>query len=343
VFPRSGATASPVGGTRAPTRSRERPISVPRAVITGGAGFLGSHLCERLLRDGYEVLCLDNFLTGTPNNVEHLLGNDRFRLLKVDVTDWIHISGPVDAVLHFASPASPADYLQLPIQTLKVGSVGTFHAVGLAQEKGARFLLASTSEVYGDPQVHPQPETYWGHVNPVGPRGVYDEAKRFAEAMTVAYRDHREVDAAIVRIFNTFGPRMRPDDGRAIPTFISQALRGEPITVAGDGSQTRSVCYVDDLVDGIVRLLQSDLPGPVNIGNPHEFSVLELAELIRDLASSSSSIEFVALPQDDPLVRRPDITVATRDLGWTPQVDVEDGLRRTIDWFRTHPDLVGIS
>jgi dTDP-glucose 4,6-dehydratase len=312
-------------------------------VITGGAGFLGSHLCERLLRDGYEVLCLDNFLTGTPNNIEHLLGNDRFRLLKVDVTDWIHISGPVDVVLHFASPASPADYLQLPIQTLKVGSVGTFHAVGLAQEKGARFLLASTSEVYGDPQVHPQPETYWGHVNPVGPRGVYDEAKRFAEAMTVAYRDHREVNAAIVRIFNTFGPRMRPDDGRAIPTFISQALRGEPITVAGDGSQTRSVCYVDDLVDGIVRLLESDLPGPVNIGNPHEFSVLQLAELIRELAGSSSSIEFVALPQDDPLVRRPDITVATRDLGWTPQVDVEDGLRRTIDWFRTHPDLVGIS
>jgi dTDP-glucose 4,6-dehydratase len=312
-------------------------------VITGGAGFLGSHLCERLLRDGYEVLCLDNFLTGTPNNVEHLLGNDRFRLLKVDVTDWIHISGPVDVVLHFASPASPADYLQLPIQTLKVGSVGTFHAVGLAQEKGARFLLASTSEVYGDPQVHPQPETYWGHVNPVGPRGVYDEAKRFAEAMTVAYRDHREVDAAIVRIFNTFGPRMRPDDGRAIPTFISQALRGEPITVAGDGSQTRSVCYVDDLIEGIVRLLQSDLPGPVNIGNPHEFSVLQLAELIRDLAGSTSSIEFVALPQDDPLVRRPDITVATRDLGWLPQVDVEAGLRRTIDWFRTHPDLVGIS
>jgi dTDP-glucose 4,6-dehydratase len=312
-------------------------------VITGGAGFLGSHLSERLLRDGYEVLCLDNFLTGTPNNVEHLLGDDRFRLLKVDVTDWIHISGPVDAVLHFASPASPADYLQLPIQTLKVGSVGTFHAVGLAQEKGARFLLASTSEVYGDPQVHPQPETYWGHVNPVGPRGVYDEAKRFAEAMTVAYRDHREVDAAIVRIFNTFGPRMRPDDGRAIPTFISQALRGEPITVAGDGTQTRSVCYVDDLVDGVVRLLQSDLPGPINIGNPHEFSVLELAELIRELAGSSSSIEFVALPQDDPLVRRPDITVATRDLGWTPQVDVEDGLRRTINWFRTHPDLVGIS
>jgi len=320
-----------------------RATQPPRAVITGGAGFLGSHLCERLLRDGYEVLCLDNFLTGTPNNVEHLLGDDRFRLLKVDVTDWIHISGPVDAVLHFASPASPADYLQLPIQTLKVGSVGTFHAVGLAQEKGARFLLASTSEVYGDPQVHPQPETYWGHVNPVGPRGVYDEAKRFAEAMTVAYRDYREVDAAIVRIFNTFGPRMRPDDGRAIPTFISQALRGEPITVAGDGSQTRSVCYVDDLVEGIVRLLHSNLPGPINIGNPHEFSVLQLAELIRDLAGSSSSIEFIALPQDDPLVRRPDISVATRDLNWVPEVDVEDGLRRTIEWFRTHPDLVGIS
>jgi dTDP-glucose 4,6-dehydratase len=312
-------------------------------VITGGAGFLGSHLCERLLLEGYEVLCLDNFSTGTPDNVEHLLGDDRFRLLKVDVTDWIHISGEVNAVLHFASPASPADYLQLPIQTLKVGSVGTFHAVGLAQEKGARFVLASTSEVYGDPQVHPQPETYWGHVNPVGPRGVYDEAKRFAEAMTVAYRDHRDVDAAIVRIFNTFGPRMRPDDGRAIPTFICQALRGQPLTVAGDGSQTRSVCYVDDLVEGIVRLLRSGLPGPVNIGNPHEMSVLELAQLIVTITGSSSDVEFVPLPQDDPLVRRPDITVATRDLGWSPQVDVADGLRRTVAWFRTHPDLVAIS
>ena len=312
-------------------------------MITGGAGFLGSHLCERLLLEGYEVLCLDNFSTGTPDNVEHLLGDDRFRLLKVDVTDWIHISGEVNAVLHFASPASPADYLQLPIQTLKVGSVGTFHAVGLAQEKGARFVLASTSEVYGDPQVHPQPETYWGHVNPVGPRGVYDEAKRFAEAMTVAYRDHRDVDAAIVRIFNTFGPRMRPDDGRAIPTFICQALRGQPLTVAGDGSQTRSVCYVDDLVEGIVRLLRSGLPGPVNIGNPHEMSVLELAQLIVTITGSSSDVEFVPLPQDDPLVRRPDITVATRDLGWSPQVDVADGLRRTVAWFRTHPDLVAIS
>jgi dTDP-glucose 4,6-dehydratase len=311
-------------------------------VITGGAGFLGSHLCERMLAEGYEVLCLDNLSTGRPSNVEHLLGDDRFRLLKVDVTDWIHISGEVDAVLHFASPASPADYLQLPIQTLKVGSVGTFHAVGLAQEKGARFLLASTSEVYGDPQVHPQPESYWGHVNPVGPRGVYDEAKRFAEAMTVAYRDHRDVDAAIVRIFNTFGPRMRPDDGRAIPTFICQALRGEPLTVAGDGSQTRSVCYVDDLVEGIVALLRSDLPGPVNIGNPHELSVLELAELIRTITESESPIEFVPLPQDDPLVRRPDISVATRDLGWAPKVEVADGLRRTVEWFRTHPDVVGI-
>lgn len=311
-------------------------------MITGGAGFLGSHLCERMLAEGYEVLCLDNLSTGRPSNVEHLLGDDRFRLLKVDVTDWIHISGEVDAVLHFASPASPADYLQLPIQTLKVGSVGTFHAVGLAQEKGARFLLASTSEVYGDPQVHPQPESYWGHVNPVGPRGVYDEAKRFAEAMTVAYRDHRDVDAAIVRIFNTFGPRMRPDDGRAIPTFICQALRGEPLTVAGDGSQTRSVCYVDDLVEGIVALLRSDLPGPVNIGNPHELSVLELAELIRTITESASPIEFVPLPQDDPLVRRPDISVATRDLGWAPKVEVADGLRRTVEWFRTHPDVVGI-
>jgi dTDP-glucose 4,6-dehydratase len=318
-------------------------MSRSRAVITGGAGFLGSHLCDRLLRDGYEVFCLDNFLTGTPDNVEHLLGDDRFRLLRVDVTDWIHISGPVDAVLHFASPASPADYLHLPIQTLKVGSIGTFHAIGLAQEKGARFVLASTSEVYGDPQVHPQPESYWGHVNPVGPRGVYDEAKRFAEAMTVAYRDHRQVNAAIVRIFNTFGPRMRPDDGRAIPTFISQALRGEPLTVAGDGSQTRSICYVDDLVEGIVRLLRSAIAGPVNIGNPHELSIRELAELIRRLSGSSSSIEYIPLPQDDPLVRRPDITAATRDLGWAPQIGAEDGLRRTIAWFRSHPDLVGIS
>jgi dTDP-glucose 4,6-dehydratase len=310
-----------------------------RAVVTGGAGFLGSHLCERLLGLGYQVLCLDNFLTGTPDNVEHLIGDPRFRLIRYDVTDYLHVSGPVDAVLHFASPASPLDYLQLPIQTLNVGSVGTFHAIGLAKEKGARFLLASTSEVYGDPEVHPQPETYWGHVNPVGPRGVYDEAKRFAEATTVAYRTYNHVNTAIVRIFNTFGPRMRPDDGRAIPTFISQALRGQPLTVAGDGSQTRSVCYVDDLVDGLLRLLHSDLPGPVNIGNPHELSVRALAELIRDLTGSISPLEYIPLPQDDPLVRQPDITLASSALDWSPQVEVAEGLRRTIAWFRDHPDF----
>jgi len=250
------------------------------------------------------------------------------------------VPGRVDAVLHFASPASPIDYLQLPIETLKVGSVGTNHTVGLAREKGARYLLASTSEAYGDPQIHPQPETYWGHVNPVGPRGVYDEAKRFAEAMTMAYRRTHGVNTAIVRIFNTFGIRMRPVDGRAIPTFIRQALRGEPLTVAGDGSQTRSVCYVDDLIDGIVRLLHSDLPGPVNIGNPHELTVLRLAELIRDLCGSSSPIEFIARPEDDPMVRQPDITLARTQLGWEPQVDLEEGLKRTIEWFRGHPDLI---
>jgi dTDP-glucose 4,6-dehydratase len=308
-----------------------------RAVVTGGAGFLGSHLCERLLGLGYHVLCLDNFLTGTPANVEHLIGDARFRLVCYDVTDYLHVSGPVDVVLHFASPASPLDYLQLPIQTLNVGSVGTSHAVGLAQEKNARFLLASTSEVYGDPQVHPQPETYWGHVNPVGPRGVYDEAKRFAEATTVAYRTYNDVNTAIVRIFNTFGPRMRPHDGRAIPNFISQALRGQPITVAGDGSQTRSVCYVDDLIHGLIALLHSDLAGPVNIGNPYELSVRAIAELIRDLTGSSSPLEFIPLPQDDPLVRQPDITLARTALGWSPKVEVAEGLRRTIAWFREHP------
>jgi dTDP-glucose 4,6-dehydratase len=300
-----------------------------RAVVTGGAGFLGSHLCERLLDDGCEVLCLDNFLTGTPHNVVHLLENPAFRLLKTDVTDYVHVPGAVDAVLHFASPASPIDYLQLPIHTLKVGSLGTLHALGLAKEKGARFLLASTSEVYGDPQVHPQPEDYWGHVNPVGPRGVYDEAKRFAEALTMAYRSARGADTAIARIFNTFGPRMRPDDGRAIPTFIAHALRDEPIPVTGDGSQTRSVCYVDDLVEGIVRLLRSDLPGPVNVGNPHELPVL-----VRDLAESCSEIRFVPRPVDDPTIRQPDISLARSALGWEPQVPVDDGLKRTIAWFR---------
>ncbi|MHB8185463.1 MAG: UDP-glucuronic acid decarboxylase family protein [Dermatophilaceae bacterium] len=293
-----------------------------------------------MLDDGAEVFALDNFCTGTPANLAHLTERGPFRLVRADVTDYVHVPGPVDAVLHFASPASPIDYLRLPIETLKVGSLGTLHALGLAKEKGARFLLASTSETYGDPQVHPQPESYWGHVNPVGPRGVYDEAKRFAEALTMAYRRSHGVDTAIVRIFNTFGPRMRPDDGRAIPTFIRQALRGEPLTVAGDGLQTRSICYVDDLVEGIVRLLRSDLPGPVNIGNPHELSVLALAETIRDLTGSTSSITFIDRPVDDPTVRQPDITLARTALGWEPHMPIEDGLKQTIAWFREHPDLI---
>jgi dTDP-glucose 4,6-dehydratase len=314
---------------------------VTRVVVTGGAGFLGSHLCERLLGDGCDVIALDNFLTGSPANVAHLLDHDRFRLVKADITDYVHVPGPVDQILHFASPASPLDYLQLPIHTLKVGSIGTLHALGLAKDKGARLLLASTSEVYGDPQVHPQPEGYWGHVNPVGPRGVYDEAKRYAEALTMAYRRSHAVDTSIVRIFNTFGERMRPNDGRAIPTFIRQALRGQPITVSGDGSQTRSVCYVDDLVDGILLLLRSDEAGPVNLGNPHELSMLDLAQRIRDLAGSSSEIAFIPRPEDDPSVRQPDITLATAQLGWQPRVPLDEGLARTIAWFRSHPELIG--
>jgi dTDP-glucose 4,6-dehydratase len=314
---------------------------VTRVVVTGGAGFLGSHLCERLLGDGCDVIALDNFLTGSPANVAHLLDHDRFRLVKADITDYVHVPGPVDQILHFASPASPLDYLQLPIHTLKVGSIGTLHALGLAKDKGARLLLASTSEVYGDPQVHPQPEGYWGHVNPVGPRGVYDEAKRYAEALTMAYRRSHAVDTSIVRIFNTFGERMRPNDGRAIPTFIRQALRGQPITVSGDGSQTRSVCYVDDLVDGILLLLRSDEAGPVNLGNPHELSMLDLARRIRDLAGSSSEIAFIPRPEDDPSVRQPDITLATAQLGWQPRVPLDEGLARTIAWFRSHPELIG--
>jgi dTDP-glucose 4,6-dehydratase len=308
-----------------------------RAVVTGGAGFLGSHLCERLLTEGYEVVCLDNFCTGSPANVAHLLDPGqagRFHLLPVDVAEGLHVPGPVDVVLHFASPASPMDYLRMPVETMKVGSFGTFHALELAKQKRARFLLASTSETYGDPQVHPQPESYWGHVNPVGPRGVYDEAKRFAEALTMAYRRSGSLDTAIVRIFNTYGPRMRPDDGRAIPTFIRQALDGEPITVAGTGLQTRSVCYVDDLVEGLIRLLHSDEPGPMNIGNPHELTVLALAETIRDLVPSTSPIVFVPRPEDDPCVRRPDISLGRAVLEWEPRVGLEEGLRRTISWFR---------
>ncbi len=300
------------------------------AVVTGGAGFLGSHLCDRLLAAGTRVTCLDNFLTGAPENVEHLQSNEAFRLIRTDVTDFIHIRGPVDLVLHFASPASPVDYLRLPIETMKVGSIGTLHALGLAKDKGARFLLASTSEAYGDPQVHPQSEDYWGHVNPVGPRGVYDEAKRFAEALTMAYRTTHATDTAIVRIFNTYGPRMRADDGRAIPTFLRQALDGAPVTVAGDGTQTRSVCYVDDTVAGVLAVAASDLAGPVNVGCPEEMTVLELAQSIVSATGSRSPITFVDRPVDDPMVRRPDISLIRRELGWQPQVNWNEGLSLTL-------------
>ena len=303
-------------------------------MVTGGAGFVGSHLCERLLDEGWAVECLDNFLTGTPQNVAHLVERPGFRLRRCDVTHFVHVPGRVDLVLHFASPASPIDYLQRPIETLKVGAIGTWHALALAQEKGARFVLASTSEVYGDPQVHPQPEHYWGHVDPVGPRGVYDEAKRYAEAMTTAYRSSRGVDTAIVRIFNTYGPRMRRGDGRAIPTFVRQALAGEPLTVAGDGSQTRSVCYVSDTVDGVLRLARSGHAGPVNIGNPDERSVLQLARDVLAATGSTSPVTFVPRPVDDPGVRRPDTGLAERLLGWSPRVPWSEGLTATVEAFR---------
>jgi dTDP-glucose 4,6-dehydratase len=305
-----------------------------RAVVTGGAGFIGSHLCERLLHEGHDVVCVDNFLTSRIDNIEHLLSERHFEFSRRDITQGLDVPGPVDAVLHLASPASPADYLKLPLETLRVGSAGTWHALDLAAAKRARFLLASTSESYGDPLIHPQPESYWGHVNPVGPRSVYDEAKRFGEALTMAYRRSRGVDAKIVRIFNTFGPRMRPNDGRAIPTFIRQALRGEPITVTGDGSQTRSLCYVDDVVEGLMRMLASDHGGPVNLGNPHEVSMLELAQWVSKLTESSSEITLIPRPQDDPEKRRPDITVARELLGWDPTTPVERGLRDTITDFR---------
>ena len=305
------------------------------AVVTGGAGFLGSHLCDRLVEAGTKVTCLDNFLTGSPDNVAHLASNELFCLVRTDVSNFIHVPGQVDLVLHFASPASPVDYLRLPIETMKVGSIGTLHALGLAKDKGARFVLASTSEVYGDPQVHPQPEDYWGHVNPVGPRGVYDEAKRFAEALTVAYRSTHGVDTAIVRIFNTYGPRMRAGDGRAIPTFLRQALDGVPLTVAGDGMQTRSVCYVDDTVRGIVAIAGSDLAGPVNVGNPDEMTVLHLAKSIVDATGSRSPITFIDRPVDDPMVRRPDTSLIERELGWRPQVAWTEGLARTIGALTT--------
>ena len=306
-----------------------------RVLVTGAAGFLGSHLCDRLLAAKYEVVGMDNFITGNPLNIAHLSRHPAWQFVRQDVTAYIEIEGPLDGVLHFASPASPVDYLELPIQTLKVGSLGTHKALGLAKAKGARFLLASTSEVYGDPLVHPQPEEYWGNVNPVGPRGVYDEAKRFAEAMTMAYHRYHGVDTRIVRIFNTYGPRMRPLDGRVVSNFIVQALQGEPLTVYGDGSQTRSFCYVDDLIDGIVRLWERGAHDPINIGNPHEFTVRQLAQRVIALTGSRSAIVERPLPTDDPKVRRPDIARARAALGWEPRVELDEGLGRTIPYFRT--------
>ncbi|MBX2989889.1 MAG: SDR family oxidoreductase [Bacteroidetes bacterium] len=308
---------------------------VPHAVVTGGAGFLGSHLCDRLLAEGYRVTAIDNLITGDTRNISHLIGNEKFRFIKHDVTEYIYVDGAVHFILHFASPASPIDYLKLPIQTLKVGSLGTHKALGLAKEKNARFLLASTSEVYGDPLVHPQPESYWGNVNPVGSRGVYDEAKRFAEAMTMAYHRYHGVDTRIVRIFNTYGPRMRIEDGRAIPAFVSQALRGEDVTVFGNGSQTRSVCYVDDLIDGIYRLLLSDEVNPVNIGNKDEITMLQLAQEVIELTGSKSKIVFKELPEDDPKIRQPDTTKAKTLLQWEAKVKRHEGLLATIDYFRS--------
>lgn len=304
------------------------------AVITGGAGFLGSHLCDKLLKEGLKVICVDNLITGNINNISHLAGNDNFSFVKHDVTNYIFLPGKVNYILHFASPASPIDYLKLPIQTLKVGSLGTHKALGLAKEKNARFLLASTSEVYGDPAIHPQPESYWGNVNPIGPRGVYDEAKRFAEAITMAYHRFHGLDTRIVRIFNTYGPRMRLDDGRALPAFVGQALRGEDITVFGDGSQTRSFCYVADLVDGIFKLLMSGEVDPVNIGNPDEITIREFAEEVVAITGSRSKIIYTELPEDDPKVRQPDISKARRILGWEPKIKRSDGLKTTIDYFK---------
>jgi len=305
-----------------------------RIVITGGAGFIGSHLCERFLQEGHDVVCVDNFITGTYANIEPFLDSPRFTLLTHDISKPLYLEGPVDAVLHFASPASPIDYMRYPIQTLKVGSLGTHNALGLARAKGAKFLLASTSEVYGDPQVHPQPEDYWGHVNPIGVRGVYDEAKRFAEALTMAYHRCHGLSTRIARIFNTYGPRMRLDDGRALPNFMGQALRGEPLTVYGDGSQTRSFCYIDDLVEGIVRLLYTEYPEPVNLGNPEEVTILEFAREIIELTGGKSEIVFRPLPQDDPRVRRPDITRARQLLNWEPKISRREGLARTLEYFR---------
>ena len=305
------------------------------AVVTGGAGFLGSHLCDKLLQEGMKVICIDNLITGNTDNIAHLAGNKNFEFIKHDVTNYIFIPGKVNFILHFASPASPVDYLQLPIQTLKVGSLGTHKVLGLAKEKKARILLASTSEVYGDPEIHPQPEDYWGNVNPIGPRGVYDEAKRFAEALTMAYHRYHGLETRIARIFNTFGPKMRPNDGRAIPNFIMHALKGEPITVYGDGSQTRSFCYISDQIEGLYKLLMSGENEPVNIGNPEEIPVLEIAKEIIKLTKSTSKIVFEELPVNDPKVRQPDIKKAGEKLGWQPVVQREDGLLSTIEYFKS--------
>jgi dTDP-glucose 4,6-dehydratase len=305
-----------------------------RAVITGGAGFLGSHLCDRLIAEGWDVLCLDNLITGTESNVSHLLSNPRFRIARQDVSRYIDVPGPVDYVLHFASPASPVDYLKLPIQTLKVGALGTHNSLGLALAKKAKYFLASTSECYGDPQISPQPETYWGHVNPIGPRGVYDEAKRFAEAMTMAYHRAHRVDTHIVRIFNTYGPRMRLNDGRALPNFVYQALRGDSITVYGDGKQTRSFCYVSDLIDGIYKLMLSNEHEPTNIGNPQEITILDFARRVRELLGAKTEIIFEPLPVDDPKQRCPDISKAKRLLHWEPKVSLDDGLCLTLEFFK---------
>ena len=306
----------------------------PRTLVTGGAGFLGSHLCDRLLQEGHEVVCMDNLITGDMDNIAHLMGREGFRFIKQDVTEYLYVEGPVEFILHFASPASPVDYLRLPIQTLKVGSLGTHKALGLAKAKGARFLLASTSEVYGDPQIHPQPESYWGHVNPVGPRGVYDEAKRFAEAMTMAYHRYHGVQTRIARIFNTYGPRMRPNDGRVVSNFLIQALQGQSLTVYGDGQQTRSFCYVSDLVEGLFRLLLSSEVDPVNVGNPAERTIRDLVAAVEGILGGSLPVMYTPLPVDDPRVRQPDITRARTCLGWEPKVDLDVGLRETIAHFR---------
>jgi dTDP-glucose 4,6-dehydratase len=305
-----------------------------RIVVAGGAGFLGSHICDALLARGDEVVAIDNLITGSLANIEHLFGNPAFSFQHHNVSEFVHVAGSIDAILHFASPASPKDYLEMPIQTLKVGSLGTLHLLGLAKDKGARFFLASTSEVYGDPLVHPQPEGYWGHVNPIGPRGVYDEAKRFAEAMTMAYHRYHGMDVRIVRIFNAFGPRMRPQDGRVVSNFLVQAILGKPLTVYGDGTQSRSFCYVDDEVRGFLALLDGDVTGPVNIGNPNEFTMLELATLVLEVTGSKSEIVYEPLPVDDPTQRQPDITLARTKLGWEPTIELREGLERTADYFR---------